>query len=129
MEINPDVQTCEEEMSLRDNLRMFVVSQRLLVAEAVKVLVAAPGAGFQLRIFSVLATCVTAAAQQIDVGVAGGTVLQQLFSIPSGSAVPVDYWSEEGFLLPANTALSADPAAAGPAWQFLIEYIIEDILA
>lgn len=112
-------------MSMRSNRRMLVASQRLLVGDATRALVAAPGAGLRLRIFSILATCVTAAAQIVDVGVDGGGVTQQVMSIPASGTTPTDYWSDEGFTLPANTALSAKPAAAGPAWQFLVEYTIE----
>lgn len=115
-------------MSLRSNSHLTVISARLLAGDAVKTLIAAPGADRRLRIFSILATIVTAAAQQIDVGVAAGTVDQQIFSIPASATVPTDYWSDWGFVLPVNTALSADPAAAGPAVQFLIEYISEPVV-
>jgi len=48
-------------------------------------------------------------------------------SIPSSGTAPTIYESWDGFLLPENTALSADPAAAGPAWQFIVEYITEEL--
>lgn len=112
-------------MSMRSNRRMLVASERLLAADVSRTLVAAPGAGQKLRIFSILATIVTAAAQQVNVGVSGGTTAQQIISIPASATVQTDYWSDEGFVLPANTALTAVPAAAGPAVQFLVEYTIE----
>ena len=114
-------------MSKRNNSTPKVASVRLLVGEALKVLVAAPGAGFRLRIFSILATIVESAAQRVDIGVAGGGATQQIISIPASATFPTLYDSDEGFVLPANTALSAKPAAAGPAVQFLVEYIVEQI--
>jgi hypothetical protein len=115
-------------MSLRAGRLLSVASNRLLAAEASKVLIAAPAAGYFIRVFSLLATCVTAAAQQIDVGKDGGTVLQQIISIPASGTVPVDFWSDAGFSMPEAIALSAVPASTGPAWQFLIEYTIEQTL-
>jgi len=114
-------------MPKRDEVTPNMVAARLLVGDAVKELIAAPGAGYALRIFYILATCVTSAAQQVDVGKAAGTVAQQIMSIPSSGTAPTIYESWDGFLLPENTALSADPAAAGPAWQFIVEYITEEL--
>jgi len=116
-------------MSLRAGRPLSVASNRLLTGDASVILVAAPAAGYFIRVFSLLATCVTAAARQIDVGKNGGTVIQQIISIPSNATAPTDYWSDAGFIMPEATALSAVPAAAGPAWQFLVEYTIEATLA
>lgn len=107
------------------NRRKKTIAARLLAADAVRALIAAPGAGLAIRVFYCLATVVTSAAQQVDVGVAAGTVAQQFMSLPASAVLPVEFRSEEGFVLPANTALSADPALAGPAVQFFIEYTIE----
>lgn len=115
-------------MSLRAGRPLSIASNRLLVGDASKILIAAPAAGYFIRVFSILATCVTAGAQQIDVGVNGGGVLQQIMSIPSGATAPTDFWSDAGFSLPPATALSAVPAAAAPAWQFIIEYTVEQVL-
>jgi hypothetical protein len=116
-------------MSLRAGRLLSVASNRLLAGDVSRALIVAPAAGEFLRIFSILGTCVTAAAQQIYVGVSAGTVAQQILSIPSGATTPVDYWSDAGFIMPEATALTAVPAGAGPAWQFLIEYTIEKTLA
>jgi len=116
-------------MSLRAGRLLSVISNRLLVGDASRALIAAPAAGYFLRIFSILGTCVTAAAQQIYVGVAAGTVFEQIISIPASTIVSVDYWSDAGFVMPEATALTAVPAAAGPVWQFLIEYTIEKTIA
>lgn len=112
-------------MSLRAGRPLSIASERLLVGDASKILILAPAAGNFIRVFSILATCVTAAARQIDVGVNAGTVLQQIISIPASAVVPTDFWSDTGFSLPVATALSAVPAAAGPAWQFIMEYTVE----
>lgn len=102
-------------------------ANRLLVGEATKALVASPGAGYRLVIYRVIATVLTAAAQAVEVGVDTGTVAQQLFVIRASGVEPVYWESEDGFDMPAATALSAKPAAAGPAVQFWVEYAIEAI--
>lgn len=104
-----------------------MIAARLLAADAVKALIAAPATGFQLRIFSVVWSVRIAAAQIVDVGVAAGTAAQQLFAIASSFAGNGRFDSEAGFVLPGATALSADPVAAGPEVQFVIEYTIEEI--
>lgn len=110
------------------NRRKLVAIQRIAAADASKVLIAAPAAGFALRIFKVIATIVTSAAQQVDVGHDGGGVTKQAFSIPASAVVPTVFESEEGFLMDPATAFSAKPAAAGVAVQFFIEYQIEQKL-
>lgn len=110
---------------MRKNVNPLVIAARLDTGDAVKALIAAPGAGFRLRIFSIAWSVRTAAAQVIDVGVAAGTAAQQFLSIPASSAGYGQIVCPPGFVLPANTALSADPAAAGPAVQFIVEYIVE----
>ena len=107
------------------NRRKLVAVNRLLVGDASKAIIAAPAATFALRIFKVIATIVTAAAQQIDLGVNGGGVTKQIISIPASATLPTVFESEEGFLLDSATALTAKPAAAGPAVQFFVEYTIE----
>jgi hypothetical protein len=109
------------------NRRKLVALQRLLVGDANRQIIGAPGAGFALRIFRVIASCVTSAAQQIDVGTFGGGVTAQIMSIPSGATIAETWESEEGFLQAANTAFGATPVAAGPAWHFIVEYQIEKL--
>jgi len=61
----------------------------------------------------------------VDIGVAAGAAALQMASIPASSATPGRVECDTGFILAENTAFSADPVAAGPEIQFLIEYIIE----
>lgn len=109
------------------NRRKLVAIQRLLAADATRAIIAAPAAGLALRIFRIIPTCVLAAAQQVEVGQAAGGALLQLMSLPSGATIAETFESEEGVLMTAATALSAVPAAAGPAWHFVVEYQIEKI--
>jgi len=109
------------------NRRKMTAQGRLLAADTTRALIAAPGVGFRLRIFRVFASVATVAAQAIDVGVDGGGVGQQVLSIAASATIPHHFWCEEGFPLPENTAFSAKPAAAGPAVQFFVEYIIEKL--
>lgn len=102
-----------------------MAAQRLLAADTTRALVAAPGVGSRIRVYSVAWTPRVAAAQIVDVGVDGGTVAQQVASIPASAATPGGIVSEAGFPLPENTALSAKPAAAGPEISFLVEYVVE----
>jgi len=105
------------------NAALQSVSIRLAAADASKTLVAAPGAGKRLRIYRLVATIVTAAAQQIDVKSSGGAVV--VASIPASASTPVIWESQNGLALTVNETLVAAPAAAGPAVQFLVEYAIE----
>jgi len=111
--------------SKRTGRAFLTAAQRLLAADTTRDIIATPGATFRLRIFRIVASVVTSAAQQIDVGVSGGGVTQQIISIPASSAGVISFESDEGFLMPANKALVAKPAAAGPAIQFFVEYTIE----
>lgn len=113
-------------MTPRTNRNPLVIAARLLAAEAVNALIPAPAAGFRLRIFSVAYSVRVAAAQIVDLGVAAGTAAQQIGAIPASFAGVGQILSEAGFALPAATAFSADPVAAGPEIQFLIEYVIEE---
>lgn len=107
--------------------RKKVAIQRLLAADATRALIAAPAAGDALRIFRVIATILTSAAQAVEVGVDGGGVTQQIIVFRASAVESVTFESEEGFLLPAATAFSAKPAAAGPAVHFFIEYQTEKL--
>jgi hypothetical protein len=109
------------------NRRKQTAINRLLVADTTRAIIAAPAAGFALRIFRVIATVVTAAAQQVDLGVAAGGVTKQVLSIPASATLPTVFESEEGFLLDPAVALTAVPVAAGPAVQFFVEYTVDKI--
>ena len=110
---------------MKTGRRLLTRQERLLAAEASKALVAAPGAGRFIRVFRIIATVLTAAAQSVQVGVSGGTVNQQLIVLANSVTHPTYFESDEGVLLPENTALSAVASLAGPAVQFFVEYVIE----
>lgn len=102
------------------------VSVDLAAADAAKVLVAAPGAKKAVRVFKIIATCDTSAAQKISI--ADGGFARLLMKIPASSAVPHVLESQEGILLAENQTLLAAPAAAGPAWNFYVEYTIDNLV-
>lgn len=111
----------------RDIKAPLVVSTQLAVGDASKILVAAPGAGLAIRVFKIIPSVLTAAAQAIQVGVNAGGITQQLLAIAASVTLATIFDSDEGYRLPANTALSAVPAAAGPAVNFVVEYVIESV--
>lgn len=95
------------------------------MGDATKALVAAPTGTARLRIFRCIGFVVVAAAQAVEVGVSGGGVTQQVMAFAASATVPQDFESDDGFVLPAATAFSAVPAAAGPAIHFFVEYSID----
>lgn len=116
-------------MAKRHQVKMLQAVNRLAAADATKAIVAAPGAGKRLRIFSFLATVLTAAAQAVEIGHDGGGVTKQLAVMAASTSAPVRFDSDEGWPMDANTAFSVKPAAAGPAVQVYVEYTIEEVQA
>lgn len=97
----------------------------LAATDETKVLKAAPGAGRQLVITKWSYRSTTSAAQAITVG--DGTITVD--TLPASITAGVMHEGpnlEIGLTLTANTALSATPAAAGPAGRFIVEGYILD---
>ena len=97
----------------------------LAAADADKTLVAAPDAGSGLSIYvqAIHWSIAIAAAQRTKVGKVGGTDAQQLLDFAaSASGVGTRRFGGNGWKMPAETALGADPAAAGPEIAFIVEY-------
>jgi hypothetical protein len=105
----------------------LVAINRLAAADASKALVAAPGANKRIVVSKLNFQVITAAAQAVDVGQDGGGVTQQVLSLPASASGTGGVDLGDGFALPENVALTAKPAAAGPAIQFQVEYVIETI--
>lgn len=99
--------------------------QRLLVGDASRTLIAAQGANTAIVVTKLNYQVITAAAQAVDVGVSGGGVTQQILSLAASQAGTGGVNVGDGFQLPANTALTAVPAAAGPVIQFEFEYYVK----
>jgi hypothetical protein len=123
-------------MSMKTNRRFLRATDRLLVGDTSRVLIAAVAAGggavvaatYRIVIFRVIATILTSAAQSVQVGQNAGGVTKQAFVIPASAVGTVHFESEEGWRgLDVTTAFSAVPAAAGPAVHFDIEYTIEQL--
>jgi len=101
-----------------------VARAALLAADTTRTLVAAPQAGVRIRVFRVRYSSVTSAAQAVAVAAGSTTVLNLGASVLAG-LTPGTGWLEGGLLMPAATALIATPAAAGPAGDFYITYMLE----
>jgi hypothetical protein len=105
-----------------------VIAVLLAAANSTKVLVAAPAAdsGLSIYIQRIHWSIVTAAAQLTKVGEDGGGEDDQLLEFAESAAGNgTRDFTGVGFKLPAETALSAKPASAGPAIHFVVEYTIE----
>lgn len=98
--------------------------QRLLVGDATRTLVPAPGVGKSIVVKKINYQVITPAAQPIDVGVSGGGVTAQLLSVAASGAGSGGANFGSGYALPENTALTAVPGAAGPVVQFQVEYYV-----
>lgn len=104
---------------------VIVGCNRLLAGDAVKALIAAPGVGKKIVITKINFQVVTSAAQAVDVGVDGGGVTKQVLSLTASATGTGGSNLGEGFELDENVALTARPAAAGPAIQFQYEYFVK----
>lgn len=103
------------------------VTVLLGAADAVKELVAAPetGSGLSVYIQAIHWSIAIAAAQRVAVGKAGGTAAETVLDFAaSASGVGTRRFGGNGWKLTAETALSADPASAGPEISFIVEYNI-----
>jgi len=104
------------------NINSTITPVLLAAADASKSLIAAPGVGMAIAVQAIHWSIVTAAAQLVKIGVSAGTEAQQLLEFAaSASGNGSRFFSGRGFILPSNTALTAVPAAAGPAIHFIIE--------
>lgn len=86
-----------------------------------KALIAAPSTGYCISVLVIHWDITTAAAQAVSVG--DGTSNPLKFAA-SASGNGTRRFGSNGMKLAAATALTATPAAAGPAINFVIEYTI-----
>lgn len=102
-----------------------IVAALLDTGDASKELVAAPSAGYAVYVKAIHWSVTTAAAQLIKVGKSAGTEAQQCLELAaSASGNGSRIFAGKGFPIPAATALTVKPAAAGPAVHFIVEYSI-----
>lgn len=100
----------------------------LAAADASKELIVAPDSGLAIRILAIHWSIVTSAAQLTKVGKDGGTEAEQVLELAasaSGNGTRRFNDNGPGWKMPAATALTAKPAAAGPAIHFIVEYTVE----
>jgi hypothetical protein len=109
------------------NLKLLTAANRLLAGDATRALIAAPGTGYRLIIVIINFQIITSAAQAVDVGVNAGGVTKQVLSLPASATGVGGANLGEGFALDENAALTAVPAAAGPAIQFEVVYYKEKL--
>jgi len=99
----------------------------LLVGDATRVIVAAPGAGFRIVVTGYQWMSVVSAAQIVTLESSDAAVILGRFgaSVPVGTSGRMDFG--RGVALPANTALRFTPAAAGPSMFIFVEYFTEPV--
>jgi hypothetical protein len=109
-------------MAIRVPGRTAVV--HLAAAESSKVLVADPGDGNRIVVRRIRYISKTSAAQAMTVDDGTTNLLDLAASITAHTAVDSGEM-EPGFACAPSEALTANPAAAGPAGTFIVNYFIE----
>lgn len=98
----------------------------IAAADSTKVVIAAPATGLRIRVFRARYVSKTSAAQAMTLGDGTTNVLDLGASITAG-VDPDSGFLPGGVALAAATALTATPAAAGPAGVFYVQYLIEQV--
>jgi len=98
-----------------DQYQPFVKSVVLAAGDAVKEIEPAPGVGQALYIRRITVTIFTSAAQAVDIESSDGAVELIKAAASLAAGIQLHYGSHHGIKLPDNTALVAQPVAAGVA--------------
>lgn len=112
-------------MPTQESKQSFCVSVIMLAADALKILVAAPGVNKRLVITGYYATSMTAAAQAVQIQDGAGAFNVDQIPASWGVGLTHNYNFKKGLTLPTNQSVTAFPNAAGPSIFFIIEGFIE----
>ena len=93
----------------------------LAAGDATKEVMPTPGAGKSLYVKRISVTIITSAAQSVDVESSDGAVELIKAGVSLAVGVQLHFGSNSGYKLPANTALRAQPSAAGIAMLVVAE--------
>lgn len=98
----------------------------IAAADSTKAIIAAPATGSRIRVFRARYISKTSAAQAMTLADGATNILDLAASVTAHAVIDTGFLPS-GIPLAAATALTATPAAAGPAGTFYVQYTVEQV--